>query len=130
MDDTQSSLKKKGWVGKFAAAGTGIGQSLWRESSFHVHVPCALAVLTLAIVLQIPRIELCILLVCMTIVFATELLNTSIEHLARTVDRQFNPQIRQALDVGSGAVLAAAVGAGVVGLLILGPAIGARFGWW
>jgi diacylglycerol kinase len=130
MDDSRQPPKKPGWAGKFAAAGTGIGQSLRRESSFHVHVPVALLVLALAIFLGLPTVELCLLLLCITIVFATELLNTAIEHLARAVDTQFNPQIRQALDVGSGAVLAAACGASTVGLLILGSAIGARIGWW
>jgi diacylglycerol kinase len=50
--------------------------------------------------------------------------NTAIEHLARAVTREPNPEVRDALDVASAAVLMAALGAAVVGAMLLArPAI-------
>lgn len=53
------------------------------------------------------------------IVLAVEMFNSSIEALARAVTEDFNPHIRDALDIASGAVFVAVLGAATVGLLIL-----------
>jgi diacylglycerol kinase len=52
---------------------------------------------------------------------ALELFNSCIESLARAIDRQRNEQLRNALDIASGAVLVGAIGSAVVGLVILLP---------
>jgi len=97
------------------------------ERSFHVHLVFAVLVIVAAIVLQVSRTEWCILLLCITIVFAAEVFNTALEHLAKAVDRSENRHIGSALDMGSAAVLAAAIGAVVVGCVVFA----ARFvTWW
>ena len=52
-------------------------------------------------------------------VVTAEMFNTSIEHLARAITRETHPEIRDALDVASAAVLAAATGSAIVGFLIV-----------
>jgi diacylglycerol kinase len=87
-------------------------------------------VLAAAAQLRVTTIEWCLLVVCITIVLSAELLNAAMETLARAVTDQFNPQIRDALDIAAAAVLVAALGSVVVGSLILGFRLGVYLGWW
>ena len=58
------------------------------------------------------------MVLCITIVLAAEMFNSALEHLARAVDRSENRHLGSALDIGSAAVLTAAMGASVVGSLV------------
>ena len=51
-------------------------------------------------------------------VLVAEMLNTAMEVLAKAVDPDVNPHVRDALDIGSAAVLLAAAGAVVVGGIV------------
>ncbi len=75
-------------------------------------------------------VEWCLLTLAIAVVFATEMLNTAIEHLARAVTEKRNPFIADALDIASAAVLLASLGAAVVGSLVLGNRFGLLLGWW
>ncbi len=108
------------WKKKFACALSGIAVGVRDQNSFYVHFPATLAVVAMASWLQVSQGEWLALIVCITIVFSAELFNSAIEHLARAITREENPEIRDALDVASGAVLVAAIGAAVVGLMVLG----------
>lgn len=77
-------------------------------------------VMAVAALLSLERWEWSVLVLCVTVVLACELLNTSLEHLAKAVTREWDPHIANALDVAAAAVLVAALGAIVVGILILG----------
>ena len=107
------------WRRKFACAIRGVAIGLRDQTSFHVHAPAVVAVIGVATWLRVSRGEWLTLIVCITIVFSAELINSAIEHLARAITREENPEIRDALDVASGAVLVAAVGAAIVGLIVL-----------
>jgi diacylglycerol kinase len=107
------------WPRKFALAGRGIARAIRGERNFAVHLVAALAVVAAAAALGASRLEWCILIVCMAVVLAAELFNTAIEHLARAITAEENDEIRDALDIASGAVLIASIGAAVVGALIL-----------
>jgi len=109
---------KRPWPAKFWNAFRAAWSAVRQESSFHVHAVFAVAVAAAAGVLRVDRIEWCILVLCITIVFSAELMNTALEHLAKAVDRSENPHIARALDLGSASVLAAALGAVAVGSLV------------
>jgi hypothetical protein len=53
-----------------------------------------------------------------------------LESLARAVTQQTDPNIRDALDIASGAVLAAGFGSAGVGLVLFGHRAGQIFGFW
>lgn len=108
------------WARKFAVAFRGIACGLRGENSFIVHGLATLAVIVAAAVLKADRTEWALLWLCIVGVVTCELFNSAIERLARAVDRNFNPDLRDALDISSGAVLCASLGAAVVGLFILG----------
>ncbi len=107
------------WQQKFSHALRGIRVGIHNQNSFYVHFPAALAVIAMAAWLQVSKAEWLTLVLCITIVLSAEFFNSAIEHLARAITREENPEIRDALDVASGAVLVAAIGAAVVGLLVL-----------
>jgi diacylglycerol kinase len=89
-----------------------------RQDSFYVHIPCALLVMTVAIVLRMERLEFGLLVLCITMVLATEYLNSALESLAKAVDQRHNQNLGDALDIASGAVLVASCGASAVGALL------------
>jgi len=85
------------------------------------------AVIVAAAVLKVSIAEWSILLLCITIVLAAEMLNTALEHLAKAIDRSENQHIGTALDIGSAAVLVAAIGAMVVGGIVFAARLAI---WW
>jgi diacylglycerol kinase len=54
--------------------------------------------------------------------------NSAFEKLARAITNDHDPEIRDALDIASGAVLLASLGAAAVGAMILLPRLLAMFG--
>ncbi|QDU97364.1 diacylglycerol kinase [Lignipirellula cremea] len=109
------------WRKKFADALQGVGQGAWGQSSFAVHCAAATVVVLFASALQLNHYDWGLLLLCIAMVMSAELFNSAVELLAREVDRRHNPTVGKALDIASGAVLVAALGAACVGSLVLLP---------
>ncbi len=109
---------RRGWSHKFGDAFAGIRVGMRGQSSFLVHGPCSLAVVLLAFLLQLPLERWCLLLMCIGIVLAAELANSSLETICRRITDQEDPYIRDALNIASGAVLMVSIMAAVVGGLI------------
>lgn len=68
----------------------------------------------------------CWLVVAITMVIAAEGFNTAVEKLADRVTTERDPLIRDSKDLAAGAVLWAALGAAIIGLIVLGPPLWAR----
>ena len=101
------------------------------KSSFFVHLFFAAAVIVAASVLpDVTYIEWCILIVCITMVLCAEMFNSALEWLAKSLADEHDLRLGRALDIGSAAVLIAAIGAAVVGLIIFGRHLGQLLGWW
>jgi len=119
---TQPSTRLKRWRKKFAHAIRGLVVGVRGQDSFWVHLPALLAVIVWAAWLQVSSLRWLLLVVCIAIVLSAELFNSAIEHLARAITDEQHPEIRDALDIASGAVLIVSVGAAVVGMVVLvGP---------
>ena len=110
----------RSWRQKFRDAFRGVAFGVHDQSSFRVHFVAAIGVLILAALLRIDRTGWCLLILSISAVLVAEMFNTALEHLAKAVDRSHNPHIANALDIGSAAVLIAAIGASVVGAIVLG----------
>lgn len=106
------------WSEKFRDAFRGTWLAVSRERCFLVHGPMAVAVAVVAAVIGVSLVEACLLILCVTVVVAAELFNTALEYLAREITRNHNPGIAAALEISSGAVLIAALGAAAVGFTI------------
>jgi diacylglycerol kinase (ATP) len=91
-----------------------------------IHAIITLAVLALAIWLRLARLEWAVLILIITAVWMAEFMNTALETLVNLVSPDYHPLAKIAKDVGSAAVLLGALGAVLIGLLILGPPLWAR----
>ena len=121
---------RRTWRNKFRDAFLGIWLAVWSERSFAVHLPMALAVAVLAGIVRVNLMEACLLGLCVTLVLAAEMFNTALERLARAIDREENADLAVALDIASGAVLTASIGAAIVGGAIFLSRLGPLLGWW
>ncbi len=112
---------RRRWCNKFRWAGRGLWVGVTGQASFRVHFAAALAVFLLASLLPIARWEWCVLIVCVGLVLALELVNTVIERLTKVLHPGHDPEIGNLLDIAAGAVLVVAIAAACCGLLVLGP---------
>jgi len=122
--------KPAGWFGKFAAAVAGCKYGIRGQSSFFVHFFVAGLVIVAATVLQASFVEWCLLGLCIQTVLVAEMFNSALEWLARAITHQHDKQIGIALDVASGAVLIAALGAAILGGAIFVQRLGVFLQWW
>ena len=118
------------WRRKFHDAFRGCKRAFRGECNFFSHYFMAALVLVAAAALEANRVEWCLLLACITIVLAAEMFNSSIERLAKAIDSNYNAHLRDALDIAAGGVLTAAIGAAVIGTIILGRLALPTLGVW
>ncbi len=109
------------WAEKFRDAFRGLKDGVRGQSSFFAHFFAAAAAVGVGAVLQVTSLEWCLLALCIFGVLAAEMFNTAIETIARSINDQTDPNLRQALDISAAAVLLAAAGALVVGLILFVP---------
>lgn len=108
------------WRRKFHHAFRGFKCGIRGQSSFAVHFFVAAMVLAAGVTLGLTLNRWLVVLMCITLVLTAEMFNSALEHLARAVNDSYDPHLRDALDIGSAAVLVTAVGASLVGSLIFG----------
>ena len=114
-------VRRRSWARKFADAFRGLSRAVRSQSSFAVHLAAAAIVVALAATLRVSPAEWCLLVGAIAVVLAAEIFNSALESLARAFGPGWNPRIRDALDMASAAVLVAAAGAAVIGVVVFGP---------
>lgn len=121
MDSSDKPFLPKTWLGKFGCAfrGTWVGVVHYGLGSFAIHIPVMAAVLGIARWKGVSWSDWYVLMLCITVVLTTEMINSAIEALSQAITEDFHPKIRDALDIASGAVLVASTGAAAIGLWIL-----------
>src|SRR5262249_17298082 len=105
----------------FAAAGAGLAYVLASQHNARIHAAATLAVVAAGLALGVSRLEWCWLVPAIAALWAPGALHTALESLADAVAPDRHPGIGHAKDAAAGAVLAASIGAALVGLLVLGP---------
>jgi diacylglycerol kinase len=86
-----------------------------------IHAIVSLLVFGLAYWLKLPARDWAVLILTIVVVWVAEFMNTAIEAVVDLKDGEFHPIAKIAKDVAAAAVLLGAVGALIVGLLIMGP---------
>jgi len=102
----------------FRHAGRGLAWALSSQANLRVHFVAAAVVLIAALALGFSVIEFVGLVLCFTVVVAAELFNTTLEVLIDYAWPEHHPMIGRAKDVAAAAVLVAAAGAAIVGVLL------------
>jgi diacylglycerol kinase (ATP) len=112
LPERRTLLKSFNW------AFDGIVYALRSERNMWVHFGIAGLVLLGALFFALTRLEVIALLVAISFVLITEMINTSIEHIVDLVTDEHDPRAKVAKDVAAGAVLIAAVNAVAVAYLV------------
>ena len=118
-------LKKRLDSFKFAFAG--IRDLFKTEPNAWVHLIAAVIAIGLGCYFSITKTEWCFVVFAVAMVFSTEAFNTSIEHLTNLVSPDYNDLAGKTKDTAAAAVLFAAIGAAIIGLIIFLPKILALF---
>jgi diacylglycerol kinase len=129
MIDTEP-IPERSWPRKFRDAFRGMKAGVRGQSSFFVHFFLTAAVIVAAVVLRVDLIEWCILLICIAMVLSAEMFNSALESMAKAITGETDPHLGNSLDIGSGAVLVAAIGAAIVGSIIFINRLGMMLQWW
>ena len=93
----------------------------FKQSNFRIQFAAAVIVMSLSLALDCSPLEITTLLVCCALVLSLEMMNTAIEQLCDSVDKNFNPRIKIIKDVAAGAVLLSSIITAIVGLVIFLP---------
>lgn len=125
MNSPKFSIKKR--LESFRFAFAGLRLLIRFEHNARIHVVAATLVIVAGLLLHISSTEWLAAIFCIALVLALEAVNSAIEKLADVVSPGKNEQIGQVKDLAAAAVLLAAVGAFIIGLLIFIPKILALF---
>jgi diacylglycerol kinase len=99
----------------------GIRTMLRTQHNAWIHAAATAAVAVTGSLLRLSASEWCWIVLAVIAVWTAEALNTAFEFLTDVASPSFHPLAGQAKDVAAGAVLISAVGAVLIGLLVLGP---------
>jgi diacylglycerol kinase (ATP) len=102
----------------FNYAFEGVIHVLRTQRNMRIHFAIAVAVLVIAVAVGVSRVELIVLLLSITFVLVSEMINTAIEGTIDAATTSFDPMAKLAKDIAAGAVLISAVNAVAVGYLV------------
>jgi diacylglycerol kinase (ATP) len=102
-------------------AGRGLVTLVRSQPNARLHALATLLVLGAAVLVGLRRDDWLWLVLAIASVWTAEAVNTAFECLADVASPAFHPRVEQAKDVAAGAVLIAALGAVLIGLLVFGP---------
>lgn len=103
----------------------GMAQLVRTQPNARVHLLATLLVCAVGLYFSLERMEWLWLVVAMVLVWSAEAFNTALEQLADTVHPARHPGIGRAKDMAAAAVLIAALGAAVIGVLVFAPHLAA-----
>jgi len=115
--------KNKYLLCSFKNSFTGFYYCLRTQRNFRIHLVIAILVLGFACFLKIEKIEILILFFTIILVLILEIINTAVETLIDLVVPDWTEKARIVKDVAAAAVLAAAIGSVIVGVIIFSPYI-------
>jgi diacylglycerol kinase (ATP) len=107
----------------FTYAWGGLKTCFSSETNFKIHIVFAVLTIFLGFFLNISSNEWIAIIFCIAFVIAMEMINTAIEKLCDVVHKDLHPGIKKVKDISAGAVMIAAIGSLVIGLIIFLPKI-------
>jgi diacylglycerol kinase len=110
-------------IKSFGHAWHGIQYCYKSQLNFRIHLFSLLIVTIAGFVVNVSNTEWLFIVGCSTLVLALELMNTGIEHLCDMISTEIHPTVKVIKDVSAAAVLVAAAGSVVTGVIIFLPKI-------
>ena len=121
-----SSWRRQTLFDSFNYAFEGIIHVLRTQRNMRIHFAVAIAVITLALIVAVSKLELIALLISITFVLIAEMINSAIEGAIDVATTSFDPLAKLAKDIAAGAVLIATVNAIAIGYLVFSGEIADR----
>jgi len=121
-----SSRRPPSVLDSFNYAAEGIIHVLRTQRNMRIHFAIAFAVIVLALIVNVTKLELIALLISITFVLIAEMLNTAIEGAIDIATTSFDPMAKLAKDIAAGAVLIATVNAIAIGYLVFSGQVANR----
>ena len=113
-------------LASFGYAAEGWWHVLRTQPNAWIHAAISIIVFVLAFWLDLSPLEWAILILTTMAVWMAEFINTSLEAVVDLMMPEIHPLAKAAKDVAAAAVLVGAIGAVVIGLLIMGPPLWQR----
>ncbi len=118
-------------IKSFRAAFAGWWHVIRTQRNAWIHAVVSVLVVVLGLWLGLNRMEWAMLVLAIAIVWIAEFLNTALEAVVDLASPEQNHLAKVGKDVGAAAVLIAAGGSVIIGLLVLGPPLWEKtFGLW
>jgi diacylglycerol kinase len=105
----------------FRHAARGVIALVSSQHNAWIHAIATLVVCITGLYFRFSVVEWCCIILSIMAVWTSEALNTALEFIADVASPTFHPQIKKAKDIAAAAVLLAAVGSVIIGVLIIGP---------
>lgn len=115
------------WLATFRHAGEGLAWAWARERNFRIELAIGLAALVLSVLLGVNPTPV---ILASVLVLSLELINSAVEATIDLVTAEVHPLAKTAKDLAAAAVMLAAIGAALVGLVVLGPPLWHAFTTW
>jgi diacylglycerol kinase (ATP) len=109
------------WFTAADNATEGILQAVKSQRHLKFHLLAAFSVLLCCFVIGLDKVEFALVALITIVVIVAEMFNSALEAAVDLTTQEFKPLARTAKDVSAGAVLISAIGALVIGYLIIGP---------
>ena len=119
--NNNTSLTFTGRIRSIRCAVVGVRLMVASQHNAWIHAAATLAVIATGLSFGLTTAEWCWVVLAVISVWTAEALNTAFEFLTDVASPQFHPLAAKAKDVAAGAVLSTAIGAVIIGLLVLGP---------
>lgn len=107
----------------------GVVNTIQTENNFRIQLLVSLMVLVAGICLKLSTFEWIIIILCIFIVLALELMNTAVENVVNLVTSEYHPLAKKAKDAAAASVLIFAIATAIIGCIIFLPKILHLLNW-
>jgi len=107
----------------FTCAAQGIGYAFTTQRNIKIYIVVAALAIVLGFLLGISAIEWIAIILCMSLVFAGECLNTAIESVVDMVSPEYSDLAKHAKNCAAGAVLVCSISSLIVAAFIFIPPV-------
>ncbi len=121
IEKSSSKITVSARVKSFRYAFKGIWTMISSQHNAWIHAAATLLVIIVGVWFGLTKAEWCWIILAVTSVWTAETVNTALEFLVDLVSPEYNPLAGKVKDVAAGAVLITAIGAAIIGLVIMGP---------
>jgi undecaprenol kinase/diacylglycerol kinase (ATP) len=101
---------------------------LRRQKNTRIQAVASIGIAAICLWLQIDLLRWALIIFAVTIVWLAEFLNAAVEAAVNLATTEYHPMAKVGKDVAAAAVLLGVVSAVLIGLLVLGPPLLAKFG--